>query len=225
MTSTTFINFASGLESKLDEVLFRANPYVYNPDDEQAHPYKKAADVVGGGVGIGALGYGGFKANSAILDRAKGLRSIDPGFAGKTRVGQYVGAAKDIGSDALAGVRSGTSAIANAAQTSATAGKAAVIGAGESVAKAGTGVLGTLAKAKKVGVNVFKNKSASGGVLKGLYKGAGGVAAVLSGGKIHWSSLQPGMIELESKLDEVLFAGQMPAKKNTTFPFKKKAAC
>lgn len=103
MNSKNIVRFASTLESRLDEVLFRANPYVkpeYNQEvDENGFPIGKAVGIAGGSAALGGLGYGAYKLKGNLDERiAKATvgmpKSMRPGTASL-----YTGAAQDLAGD------------------------------------------------------------------------------------------------------------------------------
>ncbi len=80
------------LERTLDVRLFARRE-----DDDESHAGRTAAVIAGGG----AVAAGGALAHRRISDRMGGMRASIPGFAMKSRPGQYASAAGDLAKDGV----------------------------------------------------------------------------------------------------------------------------
>ena len=107
MRTQNFLQFAAGLEAKMDEVLFQTNPYAQDVD-ENGHPILKTA--IGAGV-VGGVGYGIHKGKQALDSRIAEATAGMPADMIPGKLALYKGAARSMLKDGLnAGIDAGIDA-------------------------------------------------------------------------------------------------------------------
>lgn len=159
MKHTRVIQFAAGIETILDERLFRSNP---DDDRDSVNNSKtvKGAALAGGlavGAATGANGVRKYANGPAVADRMAGLRATVPGFTQKSPgMQKAVATVSRAGSEIASGIGSAAKAVGR---------EAAYVGRGlyNSAENAG---MGALRKAKPLAKNLLGRIGALAGKIK-----------------------------------------------------------